>query len=98
MKLGLILLGTSAAALLASMPWAGSSPAGQGASVAKGCETDTSVFRTGFRMPARFASKPAEDADGVEMSFEYFCQCDNRASHCAWRSGTVLASVDRVRD
>lgn len=62
--------------------------------MANACEADTSVFRTGFRMPARFASKPGEDADGVEMSFEYFCECDNRASHCAWRSSTALASVD----
>lgn len=93
-KLGLILLGTSAATLLASVPWAGPTNTEQRAPLANACEADTSVFRTGFRMPARFASKPAEDWDGVEMSFEYFCECDNRASHCAWRSSTALASVD----
>lgn len=94
MKLGLILLGTFAATLLASILWAGPSPTQQGTLGAKACEADTSVFRTGFRMPARFASKPGEDADDVEMSFEYFCKCDSRASRCAWRSSTALASVD----
>lgn len=94
MKLALILLGTCVATLLASIPWAGQTNPEQRVPMASACEADTSVFRTGFRMPARFASKPAEHGDDVEMSFEYFCQCDNQASHCAWRSSTALASMD----
>lgn len=94
MKLGLILVGVTAAASVASVPLVGSRPVAVQAPLAEqqACQADRSLFKTGLPIPTRFKPDHRSAPDHVLVSVEYFCKCKGTASDCGWRSATLLAA------